>query len=121
MDIRANLYPCAHCGRTGTCTTAANGASCAYCVKAHELEGDGHVGLPCGTCGGLGHAEPGTEKINKRVQPLLGLLVVYVLLIGVFVSAILQSKYFSEILAFSGPLVGVVLAFYFTSRSAPRT
>lgn len=121
MDVKANLYPCAHCERTGTCTSATNGSSCAACVKANELKGTGHVGLPCGTCSGLGNAEPKTERINKRIQPLLAVFTVYLLLSGVFVSAFINSQYFNEILAFSAPLIGVVLAFYFTARTSQRS
>ena len=121
MDIKTNFYPCAHCERTGTCTNAANGASCAACVKFSELKGSAHVGLPCGTCNGLGQAESKTDRLNKRIQPVLGLIVVSILLFGVFLSAIFQTRFFSEILAFSGPLVGLVLAFYFTGRSTQRS
>lgn len=38
---------------------------------------------------------------------------------AVFISAAIKSPYFSEILAFASPLIGVVLAFYFTARSSP--
>lgn len=121
MDVQANLHPCAHCERTGTCSRATNGASCASCVKDNDLKGSGLTGLPCGICNGLGHAEPKTERINKRMQPILAFLTVYFLLIGVFGSALAQSKYFTEILAFAGPLIGMVLAFYFTARNSPRS
>lgn len=121
MDVRSNLYECAHCERTGTCSQATNGASCALCVKVNELKGSGHVGLPCGICNGLGRAEPRTERINKRMQPIMALMTVYLLLFGVFVSALVQSKYFNEMLAFAAPLIGVVLAFYFTARNGPRS
>lgn len=89
-------------------------------MKANELKGKEYVGLPCGACGGLGNAEPKTERINKRMQPILAAVTLYFLLSGIFVSAVFQSRYFSEIVAFSSPLIGVVLAFYFTARSSPR-
>lgn len=120
MDVKANLHPCAHCERTGTCSRAANGATCAACVNSNDLKGSGHVGLPCGICGGLGHAEPKTERINKRMQPILALLTLYILMAAVLVSAAVKSPYFSEILAFASPLIGVVLAFYFTARSSSQ-
>lgn len=121
MDVKANLYPCAHCERTGTCARATNGASCAACVKANELKGKDLIGLPCGTCGGLGNAEPKTERINKRMQPILAVFTVYFLLSGVFLSAFFKSQHFNEIMAFSAPLVGVILAFYFTARTSQRS
>ncbi|WP_040072012.1 hypothetical protein [Pseudomonas batumici] len=120
MNVKVNLYPCAHCERTGTCSRAANGAACAACVKNNNLKGSGHVGLPCGICGGLGHAEPKTERINKRMQPILAILTLYFLMAAVLISAAVESQYFTEILAFASPLVGVVLAFYFTARGSPR-
>ena len=82
MDVKANLHPCAHCERTGTCSRAANGATCAACVNNNDLKGSGHVGLPCGICGGLGHAEAKTERLNKRMQPILAVLTLYFLMVG---------------------------------------
>ncbi|QNV69349.1 molecular chaperone DnaJ (plasmid) [Pseudomonas sp. CFA] len=117
MEVKSNLYPCSHCDRTGTCNRAVEGASCAACVNASELKGI-HVGLPCGTCGGIGHAEPLTERYNKRLPLFMGLAVVFSLLLGVFWGAVTESRYFTELLAFSGPLIGVVLAYYFSARNS---
>ncbi|MBC3489168.1 molecular chaperone DnaJ [Pseudomonas kermanshahensis] len=121
MDVKANLHPCAHCECTGTCRKGENGGSCGSCVKLNDLKGIGHFGLPCGVCHGIGHAEPRTERLNKRIAPILALVTVYFLLIGVFAAALTQSSYFSEILAFAAPLIGVILAFYFTARSSQPT
>jgi succinate dehydrogenase/fumarate reductase cytochrome b subunit len=89
-------------------------------VQSNDLKGSGHVGLPCGICGGLGHAEPKTERINKRMQPILAIVTLYFLMAAILVSATVKSPYFSEILAFASPLIGVVLAFYFSARSSTR-
>jgi predicted membrane protein len=48
---------------------------------------------------------------------ILGFMVVFLLMSGVFGSAVLKSPYFSEVLAFSGTLIGTVLGFYFSDRS----
>lgn len=95
MDVKANLRPCAHCERTGTCSKAKDGASCASC------------GLPCGICGGLGHAEPKTERINKRIQPILAAGTLYFLMFTVLISALVKSPCFTEILAFASPLIAI--------------
>lgn len=56
--------------------------------------------------------------MNKRTAPVLALVTVYFLLVGVFAAGLTQSKYFTEILAFAAPLIGVILAFYFTVRTS---
>lgn len=117
QDIKATLYPCAHCTGTGTCKNGSANSSCNVCIKDNELKGKEHIGLACGICGGLGLAEPKTERINKRITPLLALTIVFLLLSGVFFSAITNNPHFNEILAFSGTLIGTVLGFYFSARS----
>ncbi|MOA49857.1 hypothetical protein D3C78_1727930 [compost metagenome] len=47
----------------------------------------------------------------------MGFTVVILLMLAVFISAILKSQYFSEILAFSGTLIGTVLGYYYSARS----
>lgn len=116
-QIKSNLYPCAHCSGVGTCKNGVNESSCAVCVKEQELKDKDLIGLPCGVCGGIGLAEPRTERINKRMPAILGFTVVFLLMSGVFISATLKSPYFSEVLAFSGTLIGTVLGFYYSDRS----
>ncbi|WPC03310.1 molecular chaperone DnaJ [Pseudomonas benzenivorans] len=116
-DIKANLHPCAHCSGIGTCKNGQEEQSCAVCVKGSELEGKVFVGLPCSICGGIGQAEPKTERINKRMPALLGFAVVFLLITFVFIAALTSSKYFSEILAFAGTLIGTVLGFYYSARA----
>lgn len=41
---------------------------------------------------------------------------IFTLLLSVLMCGILQSRYFSEVLAFSGPLIGSVLAYYYSSQ-----
>lgn len=88
------------------------------CVKENRLKGSAHVGLPCGICGGLGHAEVMTDRMQNRVIPVmqvyLGIGTIIVLLAGIGLSAAFKSPYFNEILAFASPLIGVVLAFFFS-------
>lgn len=118
-NVTATLYPCAHCGGSGTCSRGASSQSCAVCIKVHELKGSEYVGLPCGVCGGLGKAEPGTEKVNKRVAPLLALFVVILLLAGVAIAAVVD-RHFSEILAFAAGTIGTILGFYFSGKTGVR-
>ncbi|NOS89802.1 MAG: molecular chaperone DnaJ [Methylococcaceae bacterium] len=116
-NIKVNFYPCAHCSGIGSCNNAVNGQSCAVCIKENELKGKEYFGIPCCVCGGIGQAEPKTERINKRMPALLGFGVVFVLIFGVFFAAIFKSPYFSEVLAFSGTLIGTILGFYYSVRS----
>ncbi|XQE67386.1 molecular chaperone DnaJ [Pseudomonas sp. P3C3] len=116
-DIKANLYPCAHCAGVGTCKNGIGQNSCAICIKNSELKGKDFVGLPCSICGGIGLAEAKTERINKRIPALLGFLVVFLLILFLLFAAVTNSNYFSEILAFSGTLIGTVLGFYYSARA----
>lgn len=114
-EIKSNLYKCEHC--SGTCKNGKDSCSCAVCINENEVKrGKEYFGLPCAICNGLGQAEPKTERINKRITPILALIVVILLLFGVFATAMIESKYFSEILAFSGTLVGMILGFYYSSN-----
>ncbi|HCS29315.1 MAG TPA: molecular chaperone DnaJ [Spongiibacteraceae bacterium] len=117
QEVRSNLYPCRHCEETGVCRAGPNGSSCLACAKYHELKGKEFVGLACGTCGGLGQSEPVTERMNKRVKPLLAMLIVFLLLLSVFILALINNPYFPEFLAFASTLIGGVTAFYFNNRS----
>lgn len=114
-NIVATLYPCAHCKETGTCSTGSNGASCASCVESHTLKGSEHYGLSCGVCGGMGKVEPKTERINKRMAPILAYVLAMLLLVGIAVSAY-TDRHFSEVLAFAGTVIGAITGYYF-SRS----
>jgi len=114
-EIKANLYPCKHCKETGTCTSGENGTSCLACSKYHELKSKQPLtGLACGTCNGLGQSEPATERINKRVKPLLAMGIIFLVLLFTFVLALTKNQYFTEFLAFAGTLMGSVTAFYFS-------
>lgn len=117
QEVRSNLYPCRHCEETGVCKSGPNGSSCLACAKYHELKGKEFVGLACGTCGGLGQSEPVTERMNKRVKPLLAMLIVFLLLLSVFILALINNPHFPEFLAFASTLIGGVTAFYFNSRN----
>lgn len=113
--IKANLYPCAHCEGSGTCKNGTNQTSCAGCIMRNELKGKEYFGLACGTCNGLGLAEPLTERINKRIKPLLAMGVVFIMLGILFWLAITNNQHFTEFLAFSTTLIGGIVAYYFTS------
>jgi len=116
-NIKANLYNCAHCGGSGTCKNGENETSCLMCSKENEIKGHGHRGLPCSVCGGIGQAEPRTERINKRMPALLGFSVVFILIISLIITAVLNSQYFNQLQSFSGPIVGAIIGYYFSNRS----
>lgn len=121
-QIKSNLYPCLHCSETGTCTSGLDGTACGYCQEAFRIRTGlwrrrkNLHGLVCGVCGGLGLAESQTEKINKRMRSLSALLLMGSLLAVILFSVIYESPYFSQILAFAGPLLGGIVAYYFTSQ-----
>lgn len=115
-DIKSNLYPCAHCGGTGTCNNGPDNKSCSSCIKKNELKGKDHFGLLCGSCGGIGMAEPMTERLNKRTKPLLAMGIVFSVLVIVFSFAFTKHENFSEILVFASTLIGSITGYYFSSN-----
>jgi len=115
-NIKVNLHACKHCNETGTCTSNESESSCVACIKYHELnKRKTYTGLACGTCGGLGQSEPMTERLNKRVKPLLALSIVLCLMICTMVLAFTNNPHFATFLAFSATLIGSVTTFYFSS------
>ncbi|OMH28075.1 molecular chaperone DnaJ [Motiliproteus sp. MSK22-1] len=116
--MKVNLYPCAHCEGKGTCKNGGDGSSCTACVKRNDLKGKEYSGLLCGACGGLGMAEPYTERINKRTKPILAVVIVFVMLFMIIGLALSKNPHFPEVLAFAGTLIGGVVAYYFSSNSS---
>lgn len=117
MQITANLHDCKHCSGTGTCKNGKDSTSCLACAKRNELwywQRSGQQGLLCASCGGIGKAEPYTERLNKRAAPLLAILLVFSIIMLIFVTALMKSPFFSEILAFSSAITGSVAGFYFS-------
>lgn len=118
QEVKANLYPCKHCNETGTCDSGENGASCSACAKYHEFKkNQTYHGLACGTCGGLGMSEPFTERINKRTQPLLAMVIIFTLLICMTLLAVINNSHFPAFLAFSSTLIGSITTFYFSNAN----
>jgi hypothetical protein len=119
MQITANLYECKHCSGSGTCTNGRDADACLACARKNELsfwQRKNQKGLACGCCGGIGRAEPMTERMNNRMAPLLALLLTFFLFVLIFVAVLMTSPYFSEIIAFSGAIIGSVAGFYFSSN-----
>jgi hypothetical protein len=54
--------------------------------------------------------------MNKRIAPMLALLLPTVLLVMISLAAVYESPYFSQILAFSSAIIGSVAGFYFSSN-----
>lgn len=69
---------------------------------------------------GIGQAEPLTERMNKRMAPLLAILLTIGLLLMIAGAAVLKSAYFSELLAFGSAILDAVAGFYFSNNREPR-
>lgn len=115
-NLSVNLYECRHCEGQGTCRNGKEGNTCAACIKRNDLTGKDHYGLLCGSCGGIGKAEPMTERMNKRIAPALAIVLVVSLLIMIGFSSATRSSYFSELLAFSSAIIGSLVGFYFSHQ-----
>lgn len=115
-NLSVNLYDCKHCEGHGTCRNEKEGYSCAACIKRNELRGKDYFGLLCGSCGGIGKAEPLTERINKRIAPILAAILIVSLLVIIIFSSATGSPYFSELLAFSSAVIGSLVGFYFSHQ-----
>lgn len=117
MQVIASLYECKHCSGTGTCANGKNSSSCYACAKRNELwfwQLSKKYGLMCGSCGGIGKAEPMTERLNKRIAPLLALMLTFGILGIITFATITKSPYFSELLAFGSAIIGAVAGYYFS-------
>lgn len=117
-DPIINLYDCKHCNGTGTCSNGLENTSCECCAKKNELpfwRRKKQVGLICGCCGGIGKAELLTDRMNKRVTPLLAIYLVVMILGTLVISIVTGSQYSSELLAFSSAIIGSICGFYFSA------
>jgi len=74
----------------------------------------------CGSCGGIGQAESLTERLNKRIAPVLALVLTGGILALILFSTISQSPYFSEIMAFGSAVIGTVMGYYFSRGNNER-
>ena len=118
-EITINLHDCKHCKGLGTCQNGKGGASCLACAKKNELPFynlNNHFGLLCGSCGGIGKAEPLTERMHNRIAPMLAIVLVVSLLAIILWAAAIESQFFSELLAFSSAIIGSVVGYYFSSK-----
>ena len=119
MSSSLTFYECKHCSATGTCTNGEDQAACRACARLNELpfwRRSGQVGLVCGCCRGLGKAEPFTDRLNKRMAPVLAVLLVFCVLTLIMVTSIFNHQHFSEILAFGSAIIGTVTGFYFSAN-----
>ena len=121
-DIIVNLHECKHCGGSGTCKNGADGSSCLVCAKRNELHFWEYFnrknlnGLLCGSCGGIGKAEPLTERMHKRMPVVLAFILVCGPLLIISLAAYFESPYFSELLTFSSVVIGSVSGYYFSNK-----
>lgn len=113
-----DLFKCAHCQGSGSCSNGKDGESCYVCIKEAKAKSSSH-GLVCSVCGGIGLAELRTDRINRRITSMLAMFIAYSALAFVLVLAVTDNKHFSEMLAFSATLIGSITGYYF-SRNAPN-
>ncbi|WP_155489115.1 molecular chaperone DnaJ [Photobacterium leiognathi] len=120
MEVnKLNLYECKHCTGTGTCTTGHNQDSCRACIQRAEIpfwRRKNQTGLICGVCSGLGITEPTTDRMNKRIAPVLAIYLTGILLGLLTYALIMESQYFTELLAFSSAIIGSVVGYYFSNK-----
>ena len=119
MSSSVTYYDCKHCSSTGTWTNGEEVTSCRACAKVYVLSfwrRSGQVGLVCGCCRGLGKAEPFTDRLNKRVAPVLAVLLCFGVLTLILVTSIFNHQSFSEILAFGSTIIGALTGFYFSNN-----
>jgi len=117
--ITINLHDCKHCEGVGTCKNGKDGCSCLACAKKNDLPFyrlNNQFGLLCGSCGGIGMAEPLSERMHNRIAPMLAIFLVVGLLIIISCAAFFSSQFFSELLAFSSAIIGSVVGYYFSSK-----
>ena len=115
-NLTVNLHDCKHCDGCGTCRNGKEGSTCLACVKRNDLKGRDYFGLLCGSCGGIGKAEALTERMNKRIAPIIAVILIISLLVIIIYSSAMRSPYFSELLAFSSAIIGSLVGFYFSHQ-----
>jgi len=76
-----------------------------------------YTGLICGSSGGIGRPDAFTERIDKRAAPLLAFSIVFGLLIFLFTAMLVNSPFFSQILAFASGTIGAIIGFYFSTKT----
>lgn len=112
-------YPCAHCDSSGTCHCAADGKSCAVCVKKNRLRADSYGGsdrndsIVCSVCKGIGSVEPASLGFRKHFTASLALIFVGLAFTVIIIFGLRDSAHFETVLAFAGTLIGSVTGFYF--------
>jgi hypothetical protein len=119
MQTTLSLYECRHCSATGTCTNGENQTACRACAKLNELpfwRRSKQMGLVCGCCRGLGKAEPMTDRLNKRMAPVLAIILTFGVLTLILLMSIMNHQHFSEVLAFGSAIIGAVTGFYFSAN-----
>jgi len=118
-EITVNLHECKHCSGIGTCKNGKDESSCLACARKNDLpfyNQKNQFGLLCGSCGGIGMAEPLSERMHNRIAPMLAISLVVGLLAIISWAAFSNSQFFSELLAFSSAIIGSVVGYYFSNK-----
>ena len=115
----ADRIDCAHCKTSGTCSNGADGNACVLCARqalgktyssATSLKG-----LVCSVCEGRGTAETFSLKLQNRFLPFFAVGFLFLLLLFIAVAYFWTANY-KDVVAFAGPLVGTIIAFYFSGK-----
>ncbi len=118
-EIVVNLHECKHCNSSGTCKNGNDGSSCLACAKKNDISfwrQKNQFGLLCGSCGGIGNAEPLTERMHNRTAPMLAIYLIISLLSIILWAALNESQFFSELLVFSSTIIGSIVGYYFSNK-----
>jgi len=110
-----DIFPCAHCGGSGTCRNGSAGDSCAVCLKKNKIESEASTGLVCSVCLGYGAIEPRAARLRNFIAPVFALLIMYTALGLAWFFA--GDDHFSEVLAFAATLIGSITGYYFGGRN----
>lgn len=119
MTIMTERIACPHCKTSGTCSSGAEGDSCAVCSRTGFRLRDYSAapkGLPCSVCGGRGSVEPFSLKLQNRFLPFFAMGFVFLLLLFLAVALYSGTASFEKIIGFAGTLIGSITGYYFGGK-----
>jgi hypothetical protein len=116
----AERIDCAHCNKAGTCSNGLNGDACIVCsgkyVRRKGNAGASLKGVVCSVCKGRGTDEPFSLKLQNRFLPFFAVGFLF-LLLGFVIAAYFWSTGYKDVVAFAGPVIGSIVAFYFGAKN----
>ena len=118
MNDTTILLDCAHCNKSGVCSSGKEGLSCEVCRDLNEIKKPSN-GLPCSVCHGTGKTPPRTPRFKSAVErhtALLALFLCYFILVLIGLIAFFKIEALDRILPFSTTVMGTVLGYYFAKK-----